>query len=211
MQQRNTIRIAIITSVLLFLALIGYAIYTISVRAGKIQTSITVYPEDAIVSIDGKKSSSTSEYLMPGKHTFVAHKNGFLDDTETLYISETTKSVVLLPTPDSDSALQWANQQDVQAYRETLGGQQANIRGTDLTSRYPLMKDLPYIDINGPFALDYGYKGQGNSDIFFLIHESTPNGRKAAFEWIRQKGIDPATLDIRYDEYQNPLTSGAAQ
>jgi hypothetical protein len=210
MQQRNTIRLSIVLGSILLLAILGFAIYTITTRAGKIQVNITVYPEDASILVDNKAISSSNPYLTPGKHTFSAKKKGFLDTSQTLSISDDIKSVILLPTPDSDDALAWAEKPDVSAMRETLGGQRATIRGMALAEQYPLMDKLPYIDINGPFAIDYGYKGEGNSEIFFIIHDSTPNGRKAAFEWIRKQGVDPVTIDIRYDEYQNPLTGGAS-
>lgn len=210
MQQRNVIRLSITVAVAVFLLIIGLAIYTITTRAGKIQVKVTAYPEDSTVLIDNQQSSSSDPYLTPGKHVFTAKKKGFLDTSQTLYISDTIKTVILLPTPDSDEALAWAAKPEVSAMRETLGGQRATIRGLALTERYPLTDKLPYIDINGPFALDYGYKGEDNSEVYFIIHDSTPNGRKAAFEWIREQGIDPVTLDIRYDEYQNPLTGGAS-
>lgn len=208
MQQRNPIRTIVISVIIIFMALIGYSIYTLVAHAGKVQTAITVYPNDASVMIDGKKASSGTTYLTPGKHTFRASKSGFADATLTLSISDDIKTAILLPSPISAEAIAWSQQPDVSATRETLGGQLASIRGMSLDAQYPLIHKLPYIDIEGPFALDYGYKGADNSEIYFLIHDSTPNGRQAAFKWIREQGIDPATLDIRYDEYQNPLTTG---
>src|SRR5690348_12917076 len=105
MQQRNVIRLSITAAIILFLLIVGLAIYTITTRAGKIQVKVTVYPEDSTILIDNKQSDSSDPYLTPGKHEFTAKKKGFLDASQTLYISDTIKSVILLPTPDSDDAL----------------------------------------------------------------------------------------------------------
>ena len=209
MEQRSVIRTSITVAILLFLVVIGFSIYTIVVRAGKIKATVTAYPDDSLVTMDGKTISQGDTYLTPGKHTFIAKKTGFTDDTVTADISEDSSTVILLPTPQSDEAVAWSNQPDVTAKREALGGQKATMRGTSLSKQYPLVDKLPYIDITGPFALDYGYTGKDNSDIYFIIHDSTPDGRQAALKWMRQQGLDPATLDLRYGEYKNPLTQGA--
>lgn len=210
MEQRKIIRVSIITVALLFLAIIALAIYTVTTQAGKIKATLTAYPDDSSVTMDGQKISQGTVYITPGPHTFVATKSGFLDDSVTASISEDTATVILLPTPQSAEAVAWSNQPDVTAMRESLGGQKAAMRGASLSKQYPLVDKLPYIDIAGPFALDYGYQGKDNSEVYFILHDSTPDGRRAALAWIRQQGVDPATLDLRYDEFKNPLTQGGA-
>lgn len=208
MQQQTVIRLSIIAGLTLFIGLIIGAIYMLVSQSGKVQVVITAYPEDSTVLIDSKKTSQKQPYLTPGKHTFTATKSGFADDSQTVIISDQSKSIILLPAPTSADATSWAQRADVAARRETLGSELANQRGDYLSEQYPLISKLPRIDINGPFALDYGYTGQNNSELYFIIHDSTPDGRQAAFTWLRGQGVDPATLDIRYSEYQNPLTKG---
>jgi len=76
---------------------------------------------------------------------------------------------------------------------------------------YPLAGNIPHIDISGPYSIDYGDGAPGATALPLVISDSTPHGRIAAIEWIRSQGVDPTTIDIRYDEYVNPLTSGASQ
>ena len=86
--------------------------------------------------------------------------------------------------------------------------QTASINASDnFSDNYPLIGKIPRIDITGPYSIDYGGSSSGNA-ASLIIYDSTPNGRTAAIQWIRDQGVDPTTLDIRYSEYINPLTSG---
>lgn len=76
---------------------------------------------------------------------------------------------------------------------------------------YPLAGNIPHVDISGPYSIDYGDGAPGATALPLVISDSTPHGRIAAIEWIRSQGVDPTTIDIRYDEYINPLTSGVSQ
>lgn len=89
--------------------------------------------------------------------------------------------------------------------------QTASINASDnFSDNYPLIGKIPRIDITGPYSIDYGGDSSGNA-ASLIIYDSTPNGRVAALQWIRAQGVDPTTLDIRYDEYINPLTSGESK
>lgn len=210
MQENNQqiVRIAIAAVAVLFVGVIIWAVVQSIAHAGKIAVGVTVYPEDSTVYVDGKYSPGNTAYVTPGQHTFVAQKTGFDDARITLVVDTSTQSVTLLPTPVSDEAIAWTKQNGVQAKREELGGVEANQRGLALRDRYPIIDDLPYTAIGGPFQIDYGFTGTDDSEVFILIHNSTPSGRQNALQWIRDQGYDPTLLDIRYDEYENPLTGG---
>jgi hypothetical protein len=76
-----------------------------------------------------------------------------------------------------------------------------------ISDRHPLDGHIPHIDVAAPYSIDYGDSAQGQTALPLVISNSSPNGRAAALRWIREAGYDPTTLDIRYDEYVNPLTS----
>ncbi len=61
----------------------------------------------------------------------------------------------------------------------------------------------PITDINGPFTIEYLYTK--NSVDHIKIVDSSPQGRMNAIHWLREHGIDPTDLDIRFDDFTNPL------
>lgn len=64
---------------------------------------------------------------------------------------------------------------------------------------------LLIIDINGPFTIEYLYT-KNNVD-YIKIADSSPQGRMNALHWLRVRGIDPTDLNIRFDDFTNPLKS----
>lgn len=75
----------------------------------------------------------------------------------------------------------------------------------------PLAGLIPHIDVAGPYSIEYGDTAPNQIAASLVISDSSPNGRAGAIQWIRSQGVDPTILDIRYDEYINPLTSGDTQ
>lgn len=187
--------------VLLVVIIIASALQTAG-RSGKVPVNIEVMPEDSIVKVDGVKVSKTV-YLSPGEYSFVAEKAGFEDDKKVVNISSSTKSIQLLPIPVSAEALIWASKN--QAQREALGGQAASQRGSQIREKNPLLNYLPRIDVAGSFRIDFGYTGKDNLDTYLIVSSSTPRGRSNAINWIKERGVDPAVLDIRFKDYKNPL------
>lgn len=209
MQQTNPKKLKLIM-IGLVVIIAGAIIFNITLntsRAGKIATTIEVMPEDAVITIDGEKSSSGTVYLEPGSHTFVASKTGFTDDKETITISSTANYVGLLPTPASDEAKKWAEQDDVADKIESISGSIASAKGSATQTANPLIDYLPQSDIEAPYTISYklAANSSGGEDAVIIIKNSTPDGRTKALAWIRSQGIDPADLNIQFDDFQNPL------
>lgn len=206
--QRKKITIIVGAFVVLCVVMIAITIYQSLSRQGKIEVSITTYPAGATIQLDGK-SAGTKEYLPEGTYTFKASKNGFKDKEVTQFISNTSNQVFLILDPDSEEARRWRNsQRPIDA--EYYGGQAAQARGQALAAKYPLMTKLPYVSVSGPFRIDFGYTGPNNSEVYFIIGNSTPSGRRAAISWIRSQGIEVEQLDLRFKDYTNPLTKESA-
>lgn len=70
---------------------------------------------------------------------------------------------------------------------------------------YPLAGKLPMYGIIKPFEIDYGKPKDGETVMPIIIRNSTPEGREAALDWIRQQGVEPAMLRITFEGYENPL------
>lgn len=198
----------IILAVLLALVTIVVVLYLLVPRhEGEYKVTISVVPEDATILIDNKEVSIDNIWLTPGEYEFTAEKEGFAPDRVSRVITQDT-TVTLLPAPTSDEAIAWASQAEVQLQIEGLSGQKANERGVHISGQNPIIDQLPYVDIAGPFKIDYGYHGADNTATYLIIHKTTPNGRQAALEWIRKQGYDPTQLDIRFTDFKNPLLEG---
>lgn len=200
--------IYIIIGVTLFIVIliIILSVAFMSLRAGKHKVTIVALPEDAALFVDGEKTS-TPAWVTPGEHTFHADKEGFETDSITRTITG-EMTVILLPEATSKEAIAWSNQDDVRQQIEELSGIQASERGSYITENNPLIKELPFTDIAGPFVIDYGYYGPDNTSIYISVHNSTPRGRQNAIKWITDRGFNPAEQDIRFTDFVNPLLGG---
>lgn len=201
----------IILSSVLFALLLLYSVGISISRIGKTRVDITVIPQDAAVMINGSKSSSGSKYLKPGSYTFSASKEGFSDYAQEVTIGKEKVQIGLVPEPTSDEAFEWiANNPDIQTEREALGGIAAAQKGAAIIEKDPIIASLPYTSVVGPFTIDYGYSEQRENKIFITIRNSSPDGRANALQWIRERGIDPTDLEIRYADFTNPLVLGGS-
>lgn len=208
MYDRRKIRTLIVSAIVFVGIIIAFSAVILTHRSGKIGVTITTNPTDATVTLDNSTIIDKKTYIAPGKHVFTATKDGFKDESATIDVSESRNTVTLILDPSSNGAEKWAS--DNSKEREALGDQAADERGVSLSSLNPLMNKLPYIDIAGPFAIDYGYDEKDNTKVYYLIHDTTPSGRVRAIEWIRNQGYDPTTLDIRFSDYASPLNSEGA-
>ncbi len=203
-------RFYIFIGILVILALAIWSGIVFISRQGKIKVTIQAAPKDSLIMIDGKKSKVGDVYVEPGEHMFVASKNGFLEDRKKTTISEGNNYVGLLPTAESKEAVEWSNKNS-QA-REAIGSIIANQRGEMLRNKASIINKLPYMEIAGPFRIDYGISSASNTaHPYLIIHYTTAESRQKALGWIRKQGHEPTDLDIRFTDFSNPLTSEAKQ
>jgi len=202
--RRQLVKIGILLGVIVVLWL-GWLVFLKTSHSGKIGVGVEVLPSDSIVKIDGAQISAGTIYTTPGKHVFTAEKSGFKTANVTLTVSSTNKYVGLLPEPQSDEANKWAAQSDVWPKREEIASRRADAAGEETDAQNPLLQYLPYDDISAPFTVDYYFDTKDTTKTYVLIKNSTANGRIRALNWIREKGIDPADLNITFDGFQNPL------
>lgn len=190
------------------LGLIAVGIIQFTRGIGKIQVSINTLPNDASISIDGKPVKN-GDFVTSGEHVFTAKKNGFADRTSRLIITKEEHIVTLPLTPQSDEAKKWANAPENQAKYSAMGSTLASEQGLAIRTANPLINQLPYTDVTGPFQINFGFPDPNNRfKLFYSIDYGSPIGRRKALEWIKSQGVDPTTLDIRFSDYKNPLTGG---
>lgn len=175
-------------------------------RNGETRVAIHVIPDDSQVLLNDQSIKPGTHYLRPDRYTFIAKKAGFKDDAQTVTVKAEVVDVNLIPEPDSYEARQYlADNPDVQAAREAIGGQRANQKGLQLEQKTPLIKLLPYTDISGPFSIDYGPSDKQKDGIVIVVSNSSADGRVNAIKWIKQQGYNPADMEIRFEDFNNPL------
>ena len=191
---------------IIFGVFVLYNIVLSLTRVGEVKVIISVIPKDAQISINNKPAKPGTIYLSQGDYLFEAKKQGWKDDKLEVQIDKTSKSVGLIPEPDSDEARSLLNDDpELQLKRESLGGERAAQRGDQTRQETPIIGFLPTVEITGPFRIDYGpsQKRAGGSTI--LVSSIAPKGRWAALEWIREHGQDPTDLEIKFEDFINPL------
>jgi hypothetical protein len=202
--QRQLKKIGVLITVIVVL-LLGWFVFLRTSQSGKIGVTVEVLPRDSTVKMDGETITAGKVYTTSGKHVFTAEKSGFKTATVTLTVSTTNNYAGLLPQPQSDEANKWSAQDDVWPKREEIAAKRADTAGEETAAQNPLLEYLPYDDISAPFSIDYYFDTNDSTKTYVLIKNSTADGRIRAINWIRDKGIDPADLNIIFDDFQNPL------
>jgi hypothetical protein len=179
---------------------------------GKIRVLIQVAPADSEITINGVRSSSGEKYLKPGEYYIIASRQYFTEDRQHIKVVNTPIEVDLLPEPSTQEAQKYLTlHPDVETSREAIGGKRTNLTGLQLEAGTPIIKQLPYTDITGPFTIDYGPSPTRKNGIFLIVSNSSPEGRVNALKWIRQQGYDPTNLEIRFDDFVNPIVTGEGE
>lgn len=193
----------VITLVAISILSVLYFLFSTYPKIGKIPVEILVYPEDAKVYTDDITTGNTV-YLKSGEHTFKAQKDGWVTDETTVTISDTLKTIALLPSPESTEAKELANSAEGSSKREELAGIAANTRGLDIRSSYSILNKLPYSDISGPFKIDYGFNQDDKKTPYIIVSYSTPNGRRKAIRWLQDNGTNLTMTEIVFEDFINP-------
>ncbi len=207
MRKPSTLKIAIVCGLALFAFLLVNTIFTSVSRSGLIKLTIEVVPSDAHVQLNGEDIEAGANYVKAGDYTITATRDGFKDYSKDVVVD---KDVVvgLVPEPESEEAKEWLKQNpNMQQQRESIGGDNAQLYRDQSQASTPIVADLPYTDLIGPFSIDYGPdKERKDSGVMLIISDSTAPGRYEAQKWIQDQGQKLSDINIVYDGYINQLT-----
>lgn len=191
---------------LLFFIILIYVIFNTISRFGKEKVSIDVIPSDANLYIDGKKINSGDNYIKKGKYKFSVKKEGFKSVNQTITIPKGGVDVGFVPDPISNEAKKWLQDNPrIQRNRESIGGEMASLTGSYIEENTPIISNLPYADAVAPFSINYGGSTSREYGVFIVIGNSVPQSRVEALQYIKQNGSNPTDLEIRYEDFKNPL------
>ncbi len=206
MRYSKQLRLIIGAVIFLVLVFAAWGVYNSIVHRGKIGVKVQTVPGDAQVLVNGKPLSSSTAYLEPGTYTFTATKEGFEKSTVEIAVKPSRRSVSLTLPPVSDEAQKWAAEN--QGKYEEIGSQMIDERVLIVEDENPLLNKMPYDDIMGPFSINYEFASETDYKAKMIIRNSTPSGRIKALQWIREQGVDPADLNIEFEDFHNPTNQG---
>lgn len=193
-------KIIIISSAVVAILIIWGAIDIIN-KIGKIEVIIAASPSDSQITMDDNKINTGKSYIKKGSHVFTAKRSGFNDCSIMIDITDNFKdSVILLLDPNSDEGRAFLNNNpNEQLTREGLGGILANQDGQNTTNKTPLIKILPFIDLD--YRVDYGASlktPKDNTSVAIYITSISEASKQDALNWIKDSGYDVNNLEIVY-------------
>jgi len=186
---------------------ISFVAYTKISRIGKTEVTVNIAPLTAQLYIDNEEGGGGVNYLKPGKYTFVAKKKGFADAEVVVDVGTNSQSVDLLLVPNSPEGRKYLdeNPEERRAY-ENLTSEIAKKKGKEMRGNAPIISQLPHTDLVGPFSIDYGPNLEEPGQVTLIVSNSTPAGRLAALQWIKDQGQNPSEINIVYSDFLSPLT-----
>lgn len=205
----KNIRALIVIIGIALVGLIIYGIYQKVATSGKIAVTVNVVPSAATLTINGNSTATNGTvYLESGKtYDIKATMNGFADFTNKQYIDNTNNTITISLNAVSDTAKQWAkDNQDQYLQNEGRGGAQANTTGQAFTAKNPITQYLP-LD-NMVYTIGYKADPSDPSNMSIILTVDAAEGyRNGAIQGIRNLGYDPSQYKIEFSDYQNPFAS----
>lgn len=204
-----TARRLVIGIVLVVIAFLGYQVILKISRIGEQPVLIKAAPKQSLIFINDEPAKQGTAYLGEGKYTITARLSGFTDDQKNISVSNKPVEVYLLPQANSPKAKQFLSEDpDAQNDIQKVYDGASRVKSQDLTSKDPIIKLLPNINIEGGFSIDYGPSTKDKNRSVLIISDAEVEGRANALKWIRQQGYDPTDYEIQFSDFINPITDG---
>lgn len=201
-------RVTLISIAIVALVAIPVALWirTSISQQGTVQVAILTVPEDATVVVkDVSYTGKKSFRIAPGVYEVKTSKEGFSETTQTITVSEDTKTTVIAAlNPESIEAQQWAQRNQLKYTRlEGQAGQLANEKGRAFNEEYPITKKLPLQ--KATYRLGYRQVSEKASDGIIVTISAYQGYREAALQELRDLGFDPSDYTIEFTNYRNPF------
>ncbi len=189
------------------------ALLSPSNNINNIHIKVVVSPSDSLFYVDGKQAKAGTVALKKdSKHTLKATHQYFADVSTVIDPAtyDTTKTVYLSPSPNSQAAVNWLLQNpEAQSQRESAAGAQAEDAQAALRKKYPFIDSLPYESID--YKVDYTPKTNG--DVQFNVSLFMPPAvqpgtteydqqyqqfKSEADIYLQSNNVDPTKADVTY-------------
>lgn len=193
--------IATICLLILGLAVI-FAVTTFQNR-NKIKVEVRTAPNNAQVSIDGKKVEHTVR-LLPGQYVLMVSYEGFSTYQQTIELKKDSTHLeqnVALSAQTENAKKIAASESELYSELEDLGGRKAQENNLKFQQDNPIVNNIPFK--TSYYSIDYGKDSSGN--LLIQITAGEPLGRQVAVEKIRSWGYEPTDYRLVFLELTNPF------
>ena len=204
---RISIRKIVIILVVMAFFIIALYFGVIAINnTGKVPVSLSAFPNDTTIAIDGKKTKTGTLYLAPGTYKLEAKKEGYDSYTRTLVLKEKKQTIAVILTPNSEEAFAYGRNNESEYRKVQASGEVAAAEtGKTFNEQNPIAKHLPY----KTFFFSIGYRmdqtdPSGNSIIIEI--DASEGYKTAALYHIRELGYDPTDFTINFRAYENPFS-----
>jgi len=206
-KKRNT-KILVVLCIIIFLSIIGYSVFTLVNRIGKIPVTVQYAPYVAEVTLDDTKllKNNAVNYLIPGTYTIKVTYDGFDTLEETVNIDDNTKNIYGMLNSNSPEGEQLAKKYqndflDVQS----LYGQASIAKGEQQRKEWPVLNSLPQNNI----LYSLGYILEDDTEPIITIRADTTYLDSAVQELIglAKSPQTIATYNVKINNFTNELTS----
>lgn len=197
----------------ILLLLVSWVSFSLTSRPGEVNNSyvqIEVAPKSAHVALDGKSSGAGKIAVPSASHTVTVSKQGFSTQTRTVTTQpdKTTYAGFAL-LPNSPSTQSWyVNHQSDKLLADGIGSHEADFISSSALKKNPFLKQLPLLYGDGHGGLVHISQGvpisPGGPPAIYIT-ASSPSSRQTALSYIRNRGYNPATMDIVFVGQSNPL------
>lgn len=201
------IRIAIISFIVVILAMIGYVVYMQIQNNGKQRVTVAVAPANSRVEIDGNTTKNKEVLLTPGKHTYKVSYNGFRTITGELDVRTdgTQTALVAGLMPETAEATSLYNKiTDEYTAIEIIAGQNAEENGVAFIDKNPITRQLPYKNM----LFTIGYRtdpADPTGDSIIVTIDAPAIYRTEAVTQITNWGYNPVDYKINFINESNPF------
>lgn len=161
-------------------------------------------PSDATITLNSKSAHQGKNKVKPGSYKIVFTRNGFTAVSREISVQkDETRYVGAALVPSSSEFVNWYVEHPEDAkIAEAISSREFDQIGKNQTEDTPLIKSLPFVQPS--FRIDYGISQKVTNDpskFAIYIAYITDADREAALKWIRDKGVDPSTLEIIFQQY----------
>ena len=199
-------KIAFISLIFIFIAVISISIAVLISRIGKIAVQVKYAPYSATIKLNGVTiSNNSTNYLSPGNYTLTAELDHFESISESVTIDDSTEYLLgqLLPTDQEGESIATAHQSE---YSEVEGifGQLSNEAGAVIKEEYPILNHLP---INNNFySISFRYDSDTPGKPLITVKAEPLYLDIATQKLLSFKDVNPAEYDISFTA-ENPFKS----
>lgn len=205
MQYISTRKIVVALLAILFIATVIYFSVISIDRNGKTALSLSAFPDDMTILIDGESVEIGTLYLVPGTYQLEATRQGYDSYKKTIVLGEEEQTMAIILSPNSEEAFEYGRKNEAAYLKVQAEGEVAAAEaGKRFSELNPITKDLPY----KTFFYSVGYRmdqadPSGNSIIIEI--DAGEAYRQAALYRIRELGYDPTDFTINFRGYENPF------